>query len=387
MRRRLAVLILVGGCVALWSAAPAEAQIFPEGPLKVQFQLDFSNPGARSLGLAGAFLGRADDVTAAYANPAGLRNLTRPEVSIEGRSWRSDVIFRDSSVEGQPEVMEESSGSSGSFLAVAYPMERVTLALYRHELANFSVSAGPSSLFDSASVGLDIVGVGFSAGARVTRNLSIGASLVSYQSDLSANQVADGATVKASGSDDSFGFNVGLMWDFNEDWTLGWVLRDGPDFDVAIESGGIASDTRRFSVPGLVGVGLSWKASHSVVASVDYYFVQYSNTVAAERVEGGRLGIKDAHELRAGLEYTMWQYESSPALRIGIWRDPAHAVRYLQRDPSPEADALASAFPEGDDEIHFSFGAGVVLKRFQLDFAGDFADSADVFSLSAVFFF
>ena len=34
----------------------------------------------------------------------------------------------------------------------------VTLAVYRHELANFRVSAGPSSLFDSASVGLDIVG-------------------------------------------------------------------------------------------------------------------------------------------------------------------------------------------------------------------------------------
>jgi hypothetical protein len=254
----------MGALVGLIGAVSARAQIFPAGPLKVQFQLDFSNPGARSLGLAGAFLGRADDATAAYANPAGLQSLKRPEVSIEGRSWRSDVTFRDPSGGGRPEVMEESSTSSASFLAVAYPLGKVTLALYRHELANFKVSAGPSSLFDSASMNLDIVGVGFSAGVRVSRNLSIGASLVAYESDLRASQSADGASVTASGSDDSFGFNFGMMWDFTDRWSLGWVMRDGPSFDVAIEGDGAAVETRRFRVPSLIGTGLSWKARHRI---------------------------------------------------------------------------------------------------------------------------
>ena len=35
----------------------------------------FSNPGARSLGMGGAFVGLADDATAAYTNPAGLTQL------------------------------------------------------------------------------------------------------------------------------------------------------------------------------------------------------------------------------------------------------------------------------------------------------------------------
>ena len=55
------------------------------GPLT--FEFSFSNPGARSLGLGGAFAALADDATAAFANPAGLVQLVRPEVSIEGRSW------------------------------------------------------------------------------------------------------------------------------------------------------------------------------------------------------------------------------------------------------------------------------------------------------------
>jgi len=386
MVRARAVLI-VAVCLGLLGAASVRAQIFPEGPLKVQFQLDFSNPGARSLGLAGAFLGRADDVTAAYANPAGLHNLKRPEVSLEGRRWNSDVVFRDTSVLERPEIAVESSSSGASFLAVAYPLKKFTLALYRHELASFSVSAGSSALLESASVGLDIVGIGFSAGVKVSRNLSIGASLVSYQSDLTAQQVDDEGAVSASGSEDSFGFNLGLMWDFTETWSLGLVLREGPSFDVAIDHEGASLDIRRFHVPDVLGLGVSWQATHNLVASADFYFVQYSLTVNTERVEGGQFGVPDVKELRAGLEYTMWEYESSPAFRVGVWRDPAHNIRYQQRTVSPESDALARAFPAGSDETHFSLGTGFVFNRFQLDAAADFSSSAETYSLSVVVFF
>ena len=43
-------------------------------------QFNFGNPGARSLGMGGAFLGLADDASAAEANPAALPAT---------RGWRS----------------------------------------------------------------------------------------------------------------------------------------------------------------------------------------------------------------------------------------------------------------------------------------------------------
>ena len=43
---------------------------------------NFRNPGARSLGMGGAFLGLADDATAAEANPAGLTILRTSEISL-----------------------------------------------------------------------------------------------------------------------------------------------------------------------------------------------------------------------------------------------------------------------------------------------------------------
>jgi hypothetical protein len=42
------------------------------------FQFSFSNPGARSMGLGGAFVALADDATAAFANPAGLVQTAVP---------------------------------------------------------------------------------------------------------------------------------------------------------------------------------------------------------------------------------------------------------------------------------------------------------------------
>ena len=86
MRRADRSLCLLVGVVL--AAVPASSQ---EGP--VTFEFNFSNPGARSMGLGGAFAALADDATAAFANPAGLVQLIEPEVSLEGRSWSYDVPF------------------------------------------------------------------------------------------------------------------------------------------------------------------------------------------------------------------------------------------------------------------------------------------------------
>ena len=54
------------------------------------FQFDFINPGARSLGLGGAYIAAADDATAAEANPAALHYIKRQELFGEYRSIRSE---------------------------------------------------------------------------------------------------------------------------------------------------------------------------------------------------------------------------------------------------------------------------------------------------------
>src|SRR5205814_3471143 len=82
MRRTFLVLALCS-----FAALPAAAQNTDIEAL-AGLQFNFGNPGARSLGMGGAFLGLADDASATEANPAGLTILRKPEVSLEARNYQ-----------------------------------------------------------------------------------------------------------------------------------------------------------------------------------------------------------------------------------------------------------------------------------------------------------
>lgn len=99
-------------------------------------QFNFTNPGARSMGMGGAFLGLADDASAAESNPAGLTILRTPEVSIEGRNFETIQRLNVSGV--YPDIERESFSAYSdpvelSFASVVYPMGRGVIAAYYHQ--------------------------------------------------------------------------------------------------------------------------------------------------------------------------------------------------------------------------------------------------------------
>lgn len=99
-------------------------------------QFNFTNPGARSLGMGGAFLGLADDASAAESNPAGLTILRTPEFSIEGRNF--ETIQRLNVTGVYPDIQQESFSAYSdpveiSFASVVYPMGRGVIAAYYHQ--------------------------------------------------------------------------------------------------------------------------------------------------------------------------------------------------------------------------------------------------------------
>src|SRR5262245_16065163 len=129
----LVLLLAAGTTLALAGSARAQS----DNPANAGVQFDFSLPGARSLGLGGAFVAVADDATAAWSNPAGLLALTRQEVSVEGRFWNfaSDSVVAGHAF-GSPtgvgfdavsglreETFDESTGAP-SFISYVYPKGR-----------------------------------------------------------------------------------------------------------------------------------------------------------------------------------------------------------------------------------------------------------------------
>src|SRR5205085_10805346 len=99
-------------------------------------QFNFGNPGARSLGMGGAFLGLADDASAAEANPAGLTILRKPEVSIEGRNYLEQQLLTTSGT--FPDIKRTafthySNRAEVTFASFVFPIKNFAIAAYYHE--------------------------------------------------------------------------------------------------------------------------------------------------------------------------------------------------------------------------------------------------------------
>ena len=156
---------------------------------------NFSNPGARSLAMGGAFVGLADDATAAYTNPAGLTGLgLEQQFGIElRRTENSNEYANSGSVSLDPFDTRginygdaTSQQNNVSFLSWVLPRENWAIALYRHQMLDYEASYTSGSVtignqFETfpigASTDLSIVSYGASFAYDLTDSLSLGAGI------------------------------------------------------------------------------------------------------------------------------------------------------------------------------------------------------------------
>jgi long-chain fatty acid transport protein len=243
------------------------------------FEFSFSNPGARSLGLGGAFAALADDATTAFANPAGLVQLVSLETSVEVRHWRySTPYIEGGRYEGEPtgigldttdglrQAVSEEQLTDLSFLSVVFPKGNWSFAVYGHQLANFRAQTATQGLFPGNFVArafdrrwsteLDIVSYGAAGAYRISDHFSFGLSLVYFRGRLEAPfewAVWDDDTLQdffglnsylperqlANGEmaidDSDWGLSAGLLWGFAKGWSLGTFYRQGPEFSLVYD--------------------------------------------------------------------------------------------------------------------------------------------------------
>ncbi len=194
----------------------------------------FSNPGARSIGLGGAFAAIADDATAAFANPTGLVQILRPEISIELR-------FTASMNDGE---IDPAQGMSGlGFFSFVFPAHRWAFALYSHQMG--SVTFG----WDDPDFRLrefTVRSYAAAAAFEVSENLSLGAGLSFFNGDRSA-----GAGV-SSFSDADWGLNAGVLWSVSDAWRVSGFYRHRPEFEPH-------TTTTSFSFPTEFGFGVAFQ--------------------------------------------------------------------------------------------------------------------------------
>lgn len=435
LSRFTAVPILLIGALLLPAIGLTQQAIVP-------FQFSFSDPGARSMGFGGAFVALADDATAAYANPAGLTQLIKPEISVEVRHWSYSTPYTQGGrVEGYPSnqgldstvglrtAVSEHDVAGVSYLSVAYPIDNWSFALYRHNYANLEFSGETQGLYGGGtsccqtrwndqkmSSQIDIVSYGVSAAYRLFDYLDVGFGAIYYdasfdsrvnefmwdedtpESFLAPNSFLPERSViseRIHTDDSDWALAAGFLWRISEMWSIGGVYRQKMEVDLDVEAragelvdygvppGGIIIEATGIPVqfPDFYGLGFAYRhADGRFTVSFQWDRVEYSDIPDSLRLDDQTMD--DSDELHLGVEYVFLDSTPIIAMRLGAWMEPDHQMHATVDDPVTQA-----LLRRGDDDVHYSAGLGIATERFQIDLAADFADWTDTVSLSAIFNF
>jgi len=399
------------------------------------FQFNFNNPGARSLGMGGAFVAVADDATAVIANPAGLVILQRPELSGEVKFTRfTNTIkaYSNTLAEGATNSLHSRDFDdfvvTPSFFSFVYPTERLVVAAFIRELINYESNFETQGIFFADPAGgvvrlspvtsaLEIQALNFGLGAGL--NLakenpwlpSLGASLefsvgrIRSRLERFGTQGPTGPpdfsnllqTETVDGTDLGIGFNVGALWHPMKDMGVGIVYRRGPRYDVqqtlTVTGGPSAVVDLGFKVPDVAAAGISYRFFERLTVAFEATFIQYSQLVEHFQVPladsfATKYKLDDAIELHLGAEYIFFVKDIPFAARGGFFTNPDHKIKYKggARNASEAAEGLLYA--GGKDRYHGTAGLGVVpFPGFQLDFASNYSKDVLEFSVSTVFRF
>ncbi len=327
------------------------------------------NPGARSMALGGAFVAQADDATAAIANPAGLVQLLDPEVSAELRFW----LYSSDSEEGFGSPDSEVIDVSGvGFLSGVYPTGRLSLALYRNQLAKFEVDSGVDTWYgDIWNIrSFEIVTWGLASAYRVTEELSVGLGVAYNEGEAEILGGLGPVRTKT----DQWSFNSGVLWKPTQSFNFGGFYREGADLKIETATSGDPASASPLAVPDVFGIGIAYRTSGGSLALLgEWDHVGYSGVDGAE-VGNAVVVFDDADELHLGAEYAFLWAEPIIAIRVGTWYDPAH--RWLVEG--------ADRTRIGKGETHWSSGVGFRWTHFQLDFAFDVSDPVITMSVSGI---
>ena len=430
--------VAASGCLlALFMPAVSTAQVL------TNIEFSFSNPGARSMGFGGAFVAVADDATAAFANPAGLVQLGRPEVSLEGRFWSYSSPYTAGgralgeptglgidTVDGPIQVDSRADLSGISFVSVVYPRGRWSFALYRHQLQRFELTQEIQGIFalgpvagawrgpiERAHFSFEIASQAVAVGYRASERLSLGLGLARFGPDIEffgSEYLHDEETLESYFAEASFlparrvqsvrarstgsdhGIVLGFLFGLTPRWRLGGVFREGPDleFSAAAFAGpahpelppgtSFVDDQAPWGFPDVYGLGLAWRSVDGQwTASVEWSRVEYSTILDSlepiYRSPGDR--IDDADELHLGAEYAFFRGRAVMAARVGAWLDPDHQQRN-------ESSAFSRAeVPGGEDELHLAAGFGVAFDKLQIDVGVDVSELRDTASVSMIYSF
>jgi long-chain fatty acid transport protein len=364
-----------------------------------QFQFNFATPGARANAMGRAFIGLADDATAAETNPAGLVILTKPEVSFEYKNT-SYSILRFRSLEDSGE-----SVNTPSYLSVVYPQGSWRFAFFRQVFLDYKESfaleafspPGTNISFPPAAVSGDFQGVNYGGAVayQFSTKFLIGGSAKLSHLDLETARTLPFVASLDEG-DSGFSMTLGTLFNPNGKVSVGAVYERNAEFDFVKNQFGVDFPFT-VKIPDRFGLGVAIRPTSQFTIVSDLDFIQYSQladnfklTLFTSDIKATDFDIDNGVEFHLGAEEVLRAGSHTVALRGGFFSNPDHALQYLGPTNTGTQIAVDAFFNRRDrsTQYGYTFGGGMTFGvKFQIDAAYVISDPFNEFSLSAVYRF
>lgn len=413
MKQSIRILLSCSAAAFLFTGGLAEAQ-----QVEISSSLNPIGSGARATGMGGAFIGVADDATAASWNPAGLVQLEKPEASFVYAYQNSTQKYNSTLHPELGGTENDWDTHSVNYASVAYPFKaferNMIVSLNYQRLYELDKKLGisykwpltaPNSLVDSISYsqtgGLAVLSPAFAV--QIIPELSIGATLNIWDnlvgSSWKSSYTSSGSgslggmtfneTISSNKKNDFSGVNanLGVMYSPSAQITIGAVYKFAFDADLDKKGSSTISKTfpalpafnttttslndekKKMKMPASYGLGVSYKPTDNWVFALDGYYTDWSrftivdslgnqiNPIYGTPLSDGRLS--DTVQVRVGGEYLFIMDKNIIPVRAGFFYDPEPAKNNMK------------------DFYGFSLGSGYSTPRFSFDISYQFRTASN----------
>lgn len=379
MKSFLKLSVILGLMVGLCSG------LYPNG-------FNLNSNGTKALTMGGAFIGLADDFSAAFWNPAGLTQMKQTTLAIFGTDIIPSASYQFTypgvfSIDTKAEVKHNFTGSLGFFTPLS---EKVIVGIYAYTPSGLGVTwkgnelaaltGGVSREWDTY---VGIITVAPVIAFKLSDKFSLGASInFNYGFSDLKRPVEDQPGIPPLGqySEDghgtAFGATIGMLVKPSEKFSFGLTYRTPLKVklkgDASISGAPLlllpeTDDAERDATfPMWFGAGIAIKPTDKLTFTAD---AQYTNWKVMDTIPmafanqfwklyfepGAQLQLdwKDCWQIRFGLEY---KTSEKFALRAGYYYDP---------NPSPK-NTRTILLPEMTFNF-FTFGFGYHTEKVTID--------------------
>jgi len=439
--RRALHSFLGAAALLLMTAGMADAQ-----SLEFSSSLNPVGSGARAVGMGGAFIGVADDATAASWNPAGLIQLEAPEVSaVYGGFSRKQEYTSTAHPETDGSTTVNVNGLNYASIVSPFILcgkekddcRNVVVSLnyqrlYEMEkqvMLNFDPQL-PAPDFYSETINFEQQGYLYALSPAVavqaTPSLSLGLTLNLWKDYFGKNGWTESYTSTGAGElafipftdtwtrttevdFEGFNANLGFLWNAFPTVTIGGVYKTGFNARISRHTQTAYADDQGYStfsdvreqlalqMPASYGFGVQYRPNDALTIAFDAYRTAWSEFVLTDSAgnETNPLTGKDVRfgrphsttQMRFGAEYLFIGATNVIAVRGGVFSDPNPATG---KADSARGYSAGTGYSNGKISVDLAY-----QRRMGNDMTGDVVTVADhkmdvteqTFMLSMIYYF